>query len=107
MRIRGTSPTLTVSNSYLPMLLDLREFFGGTIRSRKSSFSNRRHYEWGVCGDKTRKVLRLLLPYLREKRAQADILLQWHLYPPHSEMRTAMQAHLALLKRLSYTREDT
>lgn len=56
----------------------MAEVFGGSIRLQamsKSAFGRRPQYRWEARACKAEVVIRALLPYLREKREQAEVAL--------------------------------
>lgn len=96
------SPRLTAVNTYLPVLKELQVAFGGTwmMRATRKSTDHRTCYSWSVHGDTAVKTISALLPYLREKRGQAQLVLEIPQYPARSAMRTALVAELSKLKRI-------
>lgn len=59
-------------------------------------------FRWYASGSNARKITRALLPYLQEKKAQAEIYLQLLDYPKQSETRKTMIGELKRLKRIDY-----
>lgn len=97
-----TTPRLAVVNTYLPVLKELQTAFGGTwsMRGNRSPTVHRTCYAWAVTGGNALRAVEELLPYLREKRAQAQLLLAIPAYPAHSAMRKALLNRLSELKRV-------
>jgi len=104
--IRGqSSPALAVENTSYPMLRRLHELLGGRIRPRprKDRDKNLTCWEWySYAGRPCLRILRALRPYLVVKGAQADAVLEYQTYPPHSQARRASLEKLAALKRIDY-----
>lgn len=94
----GTT-SISCSNSYKPNLDRLAKRFGGTVRPRKpNKLSCKPMFEWTVTGERSRKACRELIPYLVEKREQAEILTRIMEYPKKSMMRKVMNRELKGLK---------
>ncbi len=71
-------PQITVVNTYRPILEDFHEAFGGSISTRKKDKPHHKDIHYWRIGDRNAaEVCRLVLPYLRAKRAQAELCLEW------------------------------
>ncbi len=69
---------ITVTNSYKPALDDLCSIYGGSIYvSNEATNRSRAVYVWKLWSLKAADVLRSLLPYLRIKRNQASVGIQF------------------------------
>lgn len=71
--------TISVVQSYRPSLESLSELFGGFVHTRKLRDKKPHHkqtYQWYVRGKATDKFLEVMTPYLREKKAQAELALE-------------------------------
>lgn len=103
-----TTPRLAITNTYLPVLKELQAAFGGTwaMRGNRSPEVHRTCYAWTVSGGTALKAIEALLPYLREKQAQAQILLDIQSYPAQSAMRKALLRRLSELKRVDQHDDD-
>lgn len=102
-RYRG-SPVIEVSNTYPYVLVTLQSLFGGTVRQkRKNNPTSRTLYEWYCSGDTARQAMTILLPLLREKKPQVEILLEMGRYPKRSEYHRKLREKLIGLKRIDYT----
>jgi hypothetical protein len=97
------SATVSVTNTYPYTLMFLQGLFGGTIRTKTTGPSQRTAYEWYATGENARNCLQLVLPYLREKKPQADILAEIPLYPRKSVRRQKLELLLKSKKRIDYT----
>lgn len=96
------SPTVSVTNTYLPILRKLQKKYGGSI-SEKPVPDKRRfrpRFQWRVFGDNAMAVVRDVIPHLIEKKPQAAILLKLRTKKP--EDREELIVELKRLKRISY-----
>ena len=68
-----------ITNTYLPILQDFERQFGGKTSLRNISNKNHKsQYQWRISNRKDIKsFLSKILPYLREKRAQAELALEY------------------------------
>lgn len=66
---------MTITNTYLPVLLWIRENLGGTLKSAGGLKSRRPcwHLQW--YGKKASAVLELTVPYMRIKKRQAELAI--------------------------------
>lgn len=95
------SPRISISNTYLPILQEYKEVFGGSIYKMYDAHDEiRTCYRWYVDGDNCRKLLRRVIPYLKEKQPQAVILLQISSVP--TMYRGPFVEKLKELKRINY-----
>lgn len=101
---------LVVGNIDPRMLVKLRELFGGTVRSQKSS--TRPMWIWSICCRQAEVAIRAILPWLVIKREQADVaLLCRALVKPLGTRRSAdeealyvrLGANLSRLKKRSFS----
>src|SRR5258708_3356022 len=74
---RGHSIRVSIANTYLPALLEIKEQFGGSVtaHNRRLSLSHRKAYTWRIGGQAAREFLETIIPLLDEKRAQAELAL--------------------------------
>lgn len=78
---KGRTISLTVGMSCLPVLLALRDRFGGSINKRtKQRGQKKQMYAWAVAADLAKQCLLALLPYLIEKKDQAAVALEARKY---------------------------
>ena len=69
---------LSVTNTHLATLTWLKERFGGNIRIKARTGNQIPCGEWSIHGaDAIRSLLKRLLPYLRIKKEQAVLLLEF------------------------------
>lgn len=72
------TPTVQVSNTNQAVLQWFLAAFGGEIDVRRDHRPTRKQCNtWRVAGDKARRVLRALLPFLRVKKRQAELALSY------------------------------
>lgn len=84
----------------------LQRVYGGSFSSRDFDIPNRKtQYYWRVCGDEAEEACKRLLPFLKEKKPQARILLehrrlgQWrHKEIPKSVVKRRKELWLKLRK---------
>jgi hypothetical protein len=67
---------IRVVNTHRPTLEFLQGLLGGSVAARKQRI-NKPQYLWAVYGDNALSATELLLPYLREKRPQAELLVTY------------------------------
>lgn len=96
------TPRVRVTNTYLPVIKELKHTFGGSWFKRGHRARSRVCYEWVVCGSKALNLVHQVLPYLKEKGHQARILCMFREYPPKSEQRILLLRSLSQLKRVEY-----
>ena len=72
-------PYLDITNTDKQQLLDIqRTLSAGTVRAKKMYHSNRKQgYVWTVYGNTASAILQKLLPFLRIKRRQAELLISY------------------------------
>lgn len=68
---------VVVANTYLPLIQQLKAQFGGRIQSAKKYARRKQCYNWHLTQEQAARFLKPLLPYLREKKEQAEILLEF------------------------------
>lgn len=75
---------LTVTNTDLKTLLEIQEFFGcGKIREKSRSAKDiytKICYVWEVWAKEAAVVIKQLLPFLRQKKKQAELILELREY---------------------------
>src|SRR5215469_32062 len=80
------TPTLQVTNTYLPLLEWCQARFSGGIYERMEYRIHRKHsWLWSVAGQKALSAIRAAYPYLLVKRRQAEIVLALPRYQPDRE----------------------
>ncbi len=85
-RKKYITPIIQITNTDYSVLVDFFNVYGGSVRSRNEIRPNRKDcYAWVVCGQKALKVVTDVLPYLRIKKPQAELLLSLKRYSPTAE----------------------
>lgn len=98
IRLKGSTPELNVTNKDLPLLLDIQETFGGSVRNSRNGA-----HRWEITGLDAIVLLMWLVKDggLTAKRVQANIVVRhWHEASP-VEL-TRLETLLKDLKRLNY-----
>ena len=91
-----------INNTYPRTLERIQEIFGGTLKERWDGNPNHRGYfSFRLNGDNASNFLEAMLPYLREKRAQAYLGLELRKTPP-GQARDVIAQHMGSLKRINY-----
>lgn len=104
----SNTPRVSISNTYPYTLVRFQELFGGSFRDKKEKRKNRRNtYEWSCTGENARNCIRVVYPFLQEKKRQAEILLQLTEFPKKSARRAALLKELTAQKRIDYHLKNT
>jgi hypothetical protein len=94
-----------VSNTSLRIVNKIKGLFGGSIYSRERSGTNFRIHQWKLCGNKACEMLKKIKPFLQEKKEQADLAIQFHVYMLrrfHSQQQTMKLTEHDIKVRDSY-----
>lgn len=97
---------VSVEGLYPKTLIEMHTVFGGSVSEIKR-INKRRYYRWRIYGQDAGRCLQMLLPYLREKKEQAEVGLEAMCYPKHSDKRKMLTAHLKALKKVEHGPEPT
>lgn len=90
---------LFVGNTNVQALFAFKEMFGGTIYERPAkSIRHKTAYQWQVVSGQAFRALEQLLPYLRVKREQAELALQFRQFAAFDD-RTLLLLRLRELNR--------
>jgi hypothetical protein len=101
-------PYIEISNTYPHTLFEVRRTFGGGVRKRASSKGmHRTTWVWWICGQAARDTAEMCLPFLMEKRRQAEILLEAGRFPARSARREVLLEELVAIKRIDYGRLES
>ena len=100
------SLSVAVEGLYPKTLIDMYTVFGGSVSEIKRD-KNRRYYRWRIFGQSAAQCLQMLLPYLREKKEQAEVGLEAVCYPKGSDKRLQLTTRLRDLKRVEHGPEPT
>ena len=97
--VDGT-PRVYASNTHLPSLLNLQKQFGGKVRTKCAAQGNsREQFEWYIYGVGAIHVCKTLLPHLREKQAQAALMIN-HRYETRPAVKAVLSRMIKELKRV-------
>ena len=97
-----TSPRITVSNTYLPMLCLFKTLFGGGVYwAKRGDKSSRNLFQFKIAGDQAIALGWAIAPYLKEKHDQWVCVLDMRSMPANE--RKELKATLKNLKRIEYT----
>jgi hypothetical protein len=99
----NNTATISISNTYPYTLMFMRRMFGGSIRTKTNKPNARTAYDWSIFGDNARTCAELTIPFLREKRPQAEIMLDLGSYPKKSVRRNQLKKLLSKKKKIDYT----
>ena len=95
------SPTVKCSNTYKPILDRLASAFGGSVTtSRSKDARHRTIHQWQAYGKTALEAIRLLLPHLVEKHAQAALVLVAR--EAEGMARDVVKHQIRVLKHLNY-----
>jgi hypothetical protein len=97
----GGTPQIIVVNTCHTPILWLRDLFGGAFQVQHAGNAiHRTSYKWVAYGPRAIKALRLLLPHLREKAEQAELVLKM----PDMSVRRRVTAYnkLRQMKRMEH-----
>lgn len=100
------SLSVAVEGLYPKTIIDLHTVFGGSVSEIKRE-NKRRYYRWRIYGQDAARCLQMLLPYLREKKEQAEVGLEAMCYPKDSDKRKMLTTHLRDLKKVEHGPEPT
>lgn len=94
-----------IKNTYPNVLYDIQRMFGGSVREERRSLPNAKHrtaFSFGIYGESAREMVRSLLPYLREKKSQAELTLELINHPKNSSKKDFLIRRLKALKRVDH-----
>lgn len=66
-----------VANTHPETLFDLKRDFGGSIYGDRRRSPNKTVYRWRIICSKALIFLETILPYLRQKRKQAELMIEY------------------------------
>jgi len=73
----GYSLQIAVQLLYQKTILEIYQCFGGSVSSSLMKKKGQKSYTWYCCGFKAAEILELMFPYLREKKEQARLALDY------------------------------
>lgn len=93
-------PVISVESTSKSTVEKLHELFDGTCSAEKrKTNSGRQVFKWRVYGKNAKAVCEDVLPFLVEKKPQAELLVLFYRYPARSAMRRSIARRLKELKR--------
>ena len=101
IRWNNTTPELSIANTFPYTLYKLSSLYGGKVTHYPAVAPKRSYYRWRVFGDTAVSLLQEILPYLWEKRAQADLAIAIKGEEP-GHRRDGMIQQLSRFKRIDY-----
>jgi hypothetical protein len=94
---------IVCTNTYPVVLFILQELYKGNVRKRKENIVGERpQYEWAVHGEAAELCLTQVIPFLIEKKKQAELVLEMCRYPKGSAQFSKMEKELREAKRIRY-----
>jgi len=103
LAVNGSSISVRVTNTHRVSLENLAAAWGGKVVPHgEPTDRHRRTFQWQAYGETAKRVVEAALPYLREKRIQGLLLLQYRAADPQDPVRGWIKTALGELKRLEY-----
>lgn len=101
IQISGASVSVDVQSTSRSLIEKLYSILGGkcSVESRKTVY-NRPVFRWRVYGRPAVAILQKVMPYLIEKKDQADLACSYYKYPSKSAMRKSIKRRIKTFKRL-------
>lgn len=97
----GSTQYVSITNRYLPVLLKMRQQYGGNVRV------DRNVYRYEATGRAARALIRDVLEDLEEKYEQAKLCLEFSTFPPRSAQRKLIIKRVADLKKTCYVSRES
>ena len=98
-----TSPNVQITSIFPVVLESFKKFFGGSVRLVKPYKDGiKSAYSWEVYGEGAIKCCEAVLPYLMEKRLQAEVLLEMRSLMAQDTRREVLRKQLSGLKTIDY-----
>ena len=100
IQINGASVAVDVQSTSRALIEKLHSILGGkcSVESRKTVY-NRTVFRWRIYGKPAVEILQRVMPYLTEKKEQADLACSYYKYPSKSAMRKSIKKRIKNLKR--------
>jgi hypothetical protein len=103
LSVKGTSICVRVSNTHLPTLKAIQDRWGGSVLPHGGEEQGwRRSFVWSVHGKEAQTLLETVSGSLREKRLQAEMLLEYRRTGPQDPLRGWIKDALGSLKRVEH-----
>lgn len=96
------TPRIEVGSTYPPPLWRLALEFGGTVKVKSTRSHVRGNVRWSVTGERALRASKRLIPFLIEKREQAELVIQLAQALPKD--RAPLLERLKALKHTEYIR---
>lgn len=98
-----TSPTIEIASVFPYTLRLFVESFGGKVkrRNRRDGDLRKTYYHYRIFGEGALDLIRLTLPYLQEKKQQAELVLLMRKAKCGPE-REGLKAQLSAMKQIEY-----
>ena len=94
---------LEITNTNPHILLWVASKFGGSIRiCNKTTVNRRACWRYVALGSTATTICKLVAPWLKDKKRQAELLLKYSGYPKNSAMRQYINRELKDLKTMNY-----
>ena len=95
-------PRISAESTWRTVIEEVHRILGGKcyVVKRKTNL-NRQVFRWSIVGKEALKLCPLVIPYLRDKREQAELLSTVYDYPSGSAKRESIAKRLAALKKVS------
>jgi hypothetical protein len=108
VRIHNRSLEAGLTNTFLPSLIWFRKRFGGSLSAyTRKSDKHRPAFRWKVYGKSAHAFLTTIIPYLKEKKPQAQIAVAWSSRPDRTaEVTENARAELSDMKRPQYSLKE-
>lgn len=97
-----TTPAISVTNTYPHVLHALLQEFGGHVKDKARPDRGRTTFEWYESGERACEIASRLLPFLLEKRRQAELMIEAVRWPRGTAKREACVMELKRLKKIDY-----
>jgi hypothetical protein len=99
----GNSPEVDISNTYPHTLMEFKAAFNGAVALKsRGEGRTRTSYRYRVSGSNAIRLCKAVLPYLKEKKSQAETLITMFELPRGSESFRVLMQELTRLKRINY-----
>ncbi len=109
IRWQGNRAYVSITNTYPHVLMLIANRFKGSVRTLKNNNRNHRTvYRWEASGRHAVRFLRMVRPYLIEKKRQANIVIELDSIGVEydSSYVKHLIAELAMLKRIDYAKQE-
>jgi len=99
----ANSPHVTLDNTFPNTLLWLKTLFGGSVsRLNRRDDNCRTAFRYRIYGSGASSLCQKVLPFLKEKQAQAKIIIRLRETAPNTEIRRQLLLELGKHKRIDH-----